>query len=84
MTISLKRFTVDYNTWQRVKLNDRVSFAQTINLNDYLHGYDNIKNKKYQQEVEKMQKYNADQIQKNINLELKKQEKLQNLADKKN
>ena len=54
LTIALNRFTLDYNTFQRVKLTDRVTFAQLLNFNDYLNGYENIKNKKYQQEVEKM------------------------------
>ena len=36
-----------------MKLNDRVSFGQIINFNDYLNGYENIKNKKYEQEVER-------------------------------
>jgi ubiquitin carboxyl-terminal hydrolase 47 len=62
LTIVLNRFTLDYNTFQRVKLQDRVSFPQIINLNDYLNGYDGIKNKKYQAEVERMQKYKASSI----------------------
>ena len=65
-----------------MKLTDRVTFAQTINFNDYLHGYDNIKNKKYQQEVDKMQKYNATLVEKNKEVEAKKQAKLQSLAEK--
>lgn len=36
---------------------DRVSFGQVINLNDYLNGYENIKNKKYEEEVERMNKF---------------------------
>jgi ubiquitin carboxyl-terminal hydrolase 47 len=66
LTIVLNRFTLDYSTFQRVKLQDRVSFPSTINLNDYLNGYDGIKNKKYAQEVERMQKYKADAIKRNI------------------
>lgn len=48
LTLALNRFTLDYSTFQRVKLMDRVSFGSNINLNDYLHGYDNIKDKKYE------------------------------------
>ena len=62
---------------------DRVSFGQVINLNDYLNGYDNIKNKKYEEEVQRMQKYQASQVEKNKNAETVKHEKLQQLADKK-
>ena len=62
---------------------DRVSFGQVINLNDYLNGYDNIKNKKYEEEVQRMQKYQASQVEKNKNAETIKHEKLQQLADKK-
>jgi hypothetical protein len=45
-------------------------------MNDYLNGYDGIKNKKYQAEVERMQKYKASSIQKNIQIEANKHEKL--------
>ena len=62
---------------------DRVSFGQVINLNDYLNGYDNIKNKKYEQEVARMQKYQSSQVEKNKNAETIKHEKLQQLANKK-
>lgn len=62
----LNRFTLDYNTFQRVKLQDRVSFPEIINMNDYMNGYEGIKNKKYAAEVERMQKYKADAIKKNI------------------
>ena len=74
LTIALNRFTLDYNSFpfKRVKLNDRVTFAQTINLNDYLNGYENIKNKKYQEEVEKMTKYNANLVEKNRMQDAKK------------
>ena len=65
LTIALNRFTLDYNTFQRVKIMDRVSFGQVINFNDYLHGYDNIKNKKYEAEVERMNKYSSDKVEKN-------------------
>ena len=55
LTIALNRFTLDYQSYdlKRMKLTDRVSFTQLLNFNDYLNGYENIKNKKYQQEVER-------------------------------
>lgn len=34
-------------------------------MNDYLKGYDGITNKKYDKEVERMKKYQADKVQKN-------------------
>jgi len=83
LTIALNRFTLDYETMQRVKINDRVSFPSVINFNDYLNGYDGIKNKKYQAEVERMQKYKADAIRKNIEQEISKHEKLASLKEKK-
>ena len=50
-----------------------------INLNDYLNGYDGIKNKKYEAEVERMQYYKADSIKKNMEQESIKNEKLAKL-----
>ncbi len=73
LTIALNRITMDYSTFQRVKLADKVTFAQLLNFNYYLNGYENIKNKKYQQEVEKMQKYNATLVERNKDLDAKKQ-----------
>ena len=61
-------------------MQDRVSFPSVINFNDYLNGYDGIKNKKYEAEVERMQKYKADSIKKNIQQEVIKNEKLAGLA----
>lgn len=84
LTIALNRFTLDYNTFQRVKIMDRVSFGQVINFNDYLHGYDNIKNKKYEAEVERMNKYSSDKVEKNRAAETTKQEKLAERERKRN
>jgi ubiquitin C-terminal hydrolase len=36
LVMQLKRFDLDYTTFQRVKLNDRVSFPQILNLNPYV------------------------------------------------
>lgn len=82
LTIALSRFTLDYTTFQRVKILERVSFGQVINFNDYLHGYENIKNKKYEAEVERMNKFQAGMVEKNKQGESIKQEKLQKLAEK--
>lgn len=36
MTLQLRRFTVDMNTFQMKKLNDRVTFPLTLNMNHFL------------------------------------------------
>lgn len=54
-----------------------------INFNDYLNGYDGIKNKKYEQEVERMQKYKGESIKKNIEIEQTKTDKLAKMQQKK-
>ena len=35
LILSLKRFDLDYNTFETVKLNSRLSFAQTLNMKRY-------------------------------------------------
>lgn len=47
LSIVLNRFTIDYNTWSRVKVSDRVTFPKLINFNNYLNGYDAIEGKQY-------------------------------------
>uniref|UniRef100_A0A915CYT7 USP domain-containing protein n=1 Tax=Ditylenchus dipsaci TaxID=166011 RepID=A0A915CYT7_9BILA len=37
LTIQLKRFDFDYNTLHRIKLNDRMSFPDYIDVNDFVH-----------------------------------------------
>ena len=54
ISLSLNRFTLDYNTFQRVKVTERVSFPLILNLNDYMKGYEGITNKLYEQEIERM------------------------------
>lgn len=51
MDISLNRFTLNWETLQRVKINDVVSFPFYLNMNDYLKGYEGISNKLYEKEV---------------------------------
>jgi len=36
LTFQLNRFTLDTNTWQRKKLNDKVSFPVVLNMNHFL------------------------------------------------
>jgi hypothetical protein len=36
LTLHLKRFTLDYATWQRVKLNDEVTIPRVLNMGPYL------------------------------------------------
>ena len=45
LTIQLSRFTLDWSTYQMVKIHDRVTFPFVLNMNDYLNGYEGIKNK---------------------------------------
>jgi hypothetical protein len=41
----MNRFEFDYENMKRMKLSDKVSFPFVLNMNDYMNGYDNIKNK---------------------------------------
>jgi ubiquitin carboxyl-terminal hydrolase 47 len=52
--IHLARFTLDWETMQRVKIYDRVSFPFMLNMNDYIKGYEGIQNKLYEKEVQRM------------------------------
>ena len=45
LTIQLNRFTLDWTTFQMIKVHDRVSFPFILNANNYLNGFDGIKNK---------------------------------------
>ena len=37
LMLQLKRFDLDYETMQRIKINDKVSFPQVLNLNPYIN-----------------------------------------------
>lgn len=37
LTLHMKRFDFDYQTFNRIKLNDKVTFPQVLNLNSYLN-----------------------------------------------
>ena len=54
LSLSLNRFTLDYSTFMRVKIMDRVSFPFTLNMNDYMKGYEGIQNKLYENEVQRI------------------------------
>ncbi len=75
LTIQLSRFTLDFNTFSRIKLNDRVSFPFLLNMNDYLRGYEGIENKLYEKEVARMQEYRQKEI---AEKRLKEEERLAN------
>ncbi|CAG9864755.1 unnamed protein product [Phyllotreta striolata] len=44
LTLHLKRFDFDYNTMHRIKLNDKVVFSETLNLNSFVteHGASDV------------------------------------------
>ena len=44
LTIQLSRFTLDWTTFQMVKVHDKVTFPFILNGNNYLHGFEGIKN----------------------------------------
>jgi ubiquitin carboxyl-terminal hydrolase 47 len=54
LMLHLARFTLDWDTLQRVKIYDRVSFPFILNMNDYIKGYEGIQNKLYEKEVLRM------------------------------
>lgn len=41
----MNRFTFDFMSMKRIKLDDFISFPFVLNMNDYINGYDGIKNK---------------------------------------
>lgn len=45
MGLVLQRFTFDYVTASRQKLNDEVRFPWVLNMNDFMNGYEGIPNK---------------------------------------
>ena len=66
MSFSLNRFALDYETFQRVKVTERVSFPTVLNLNNYMKGYEGIETKLYDKEVERVKKYQQNAIDKNL------------------
>lgn len=75
--ICFNRFTLDYETFQRVKVTDRVSFPQILNMNDYMEGYEGIKDKLYDKEVQLVTQYNKKEVEKNLEKENKKHQALE-------
>eukprot|EP00794_Sanderia_malayensis_P012688 gene12688-13990_t len=55
LTIQLKRFTFDYNTGQRIKLHNRVTFPDIFKLNEFVHQEEDEKEikEKYDDECDK-------------------------------
>ena len=45
LTIQLNRFTLDWTTFQMVKVHDNVTFPYILNGNNYLNGFEGIKDK---------------------------------------
>ena len=46
-------------------MTERVSFPLTLNMNNYMAGYEAIENKLYDQEVERMNQYDKKSVAKN-------------------
>ncbi len=82
LTIQLSRFTLDFNTFQRVKITDRVSFPFLLNMNDYMQGYEGIQNKLYEKEVERMQQYRKKDIEEKMQKESEKRAKMMEKKEK--
>ena len=74
LAFSLNRFALDLNTLSRVKVGDRVTFPMTLNLNDYMQGYEGIKNKLYDQHCEWARENDAKTTEKNVRDERRRQE----------
>jgi hypothetical protein len=53
LTVALARFTFCFETFNRVKLNDPVSFGELMNMNEFMNTNDGKLNR-YDKEVEKM------------------------------
>lgn len=66
LSLSLNRFAMDWQTCNRIKVSDCVSFPLTLNLNDYMHGYEGIKNKLYEDHCEWARKNDARTTQRNV------------------
>ena len=49
--VSLSRFMLNFMTMQRIKINDLLSFPFVFNMNDYMGGYEGIKNKIAEKEI---------------------------------
>ncbi|XP_055620915.1 ubiquitin carboxyl-terminal hydrolase 47 [Toxorhynchites rutilus septentrionalis] len=45
LTLHLKRFDFDYKTFHRIKLNDKVTFPQALNLNNFVNAVPQVGNK---------------------------------------
>ena len=45
LCLNLNRFDFDLTTFSRVKLSEFMSFPKVLNMNDYINGYEGIKNR---------------------------------------
>ena len=45
LSFVLNRFTFDFRSMKRIKLDDFVSFPFVLNMNEYINGYEGIRNK---------------------------------------
>ena len=45
LTVQMKRFTLDWSTYKMIKVHDRVTFPFVLNGNNYLNGFEGIKDK---------------------------------------
>jgi ubiquitin carboxyl-terminal hydrolase 47 len=56
LTVQMNRFTLDWTTFQMVKVHDKVTFPYVLNGNNYLRGFEGIKDKHTEKAKEKEQK----------------------------
>ena len=76
LVLNFNRFMLDYETFQRVKVTERVSFPMVLNLNAYMRGYEGIENKLYEKEVELVQNLDHKAVAANLQVESKKDKAL--------
>jgi len=50
----MSRFTLNFETFARVKITEKLSFPSFLNLNDYMKGYENIENKEWDNHLKKV------------------------------
>jgi ubiquitin C-terminal hydrolase len=51
LTLQLNRFDYDYETWQRIKLDDRIEFPFVLDMNRFIDKENNKDNKQYNYEL---------------------------------
>ncbi|EGR28599.1 ubiquitin carboxyl-terminal hydrolase family protein, putative [Ichthyophthirius multifiliis] len=79
LSFILNRFTFDFESMKRIKLDDFVSFPFILNMNNYINGYENIKHKLNEETDEQYFKQNFTIMKKkNIQKTLSGHQKIQN------